>query len=701
MTSPAATPSPDSLPLPGEPAPISPKPATTPIPLPRLAQKSPFPSTGILWLGLLALTIVGGYLRFWRLGYQAYWQDEAYTINRIRGSYAYMLEQLSDQGFPPGWYSILRFWRIFLERFMPPGDTYQPVCLRAVPALFGTLTVPAMYFLARQFTDRRGALLVMLLAAVNPFLIYYSRDIKMYAGFWFFVVLNMALFFHWQTTRRHAVWFPLFLLSGVVMTTLHSMAWALVALQLIFLLTRPRPKAWDAPLWLLAAGVMAVIPVYWYLEYLQPARWSGRLTNDVDKGMDWITMYTDMSWRTLAGLPTSHVLGYLWPVYPPTERINDWFLLGGEDFSAHLAQRSWPWMAQAQFYAAVGLFAIMLAGLIPWRGIRRSAERDASCTRGRWWWVLLWIALPSAALALTWLPTTASLQQELTERRMELRHTTQDRDQARRQLAALPEGAAGRPGAAAELAAQESAVQQREREIAALQAQVQADWFHRVWHGLNPKPLWEPRYLGIIVPAWLLWLGVALRRLPTLPVRVGTLALVAGACTYSALSNHLMYRNVPFHREAAILEQFIDPQDRTTTAVAVPEVKYPDPAEYLASAVARRIVPWNTRDVVNVPYSSFGRSVRESWMWPPGMADADDVLDWLKNDVAGNPRLKTLVLTDRYGDLADPNPLSDEALGKLLGPRWQLVYRETYQWHYEWRFYIFHTWRTRVWKLTP
>src|ERR1035437_9685210 len=136
---------------------------------PALTRKA-FPSTWLLWTLLLALTAVGAFLRFWRLDYQAYWTDEAYTLNRIRGNFAFLLNQLSAQGFPPGWYALLRLWRILLESRMAPAETYQPHLLRMLPALFGTLTVPAMYFLARQFTDRKGALLVTLLAAVNPFL---------------------------------------------------------------------------------------------------------------------------------------------------------------------------------------------------------------------------------------------------------------------------------------------------------------------------------------------------------------------------------------------------------------------------------------------------------------------------------------------------------------------------------------------------
>lgn len=700
--------------------PSAPPPAGTPgisapIQSPRLLAPAALSPT-LFWSLLLALTALGAFLRFWRLDFQAYWTDEAYTLNRINGTYNYMLNQLSDQTFPPGWYTLLRFWRIFGEvnLHLPAADTFQPGFLRLLPAFFGTLTVPAMYFLARQFTDRRGALLVMLLAAVNPFLIYYSRDIKMYAALYFLATLNMALFFHWQTTRRHIVWFPLFALSALAMTTMHDTAWIIVALQLIFLLTRPKPKAWDAPLWLLAAGTAVIIPYFWHYVVNSPSRMQARMGTDVDKGMLWIQDYTDMSWQTIAGLPTSHLLGYLWPVYPPNERLDHWFLLGGDDFLSHLATRSWAWMAHGQFYAAVGLFSILLLGLIPWRRFRlRSKPHVAprepltppnAVTRGRCWWVFVWIALPSAAFACTWIPNPQDMQNDLTEQQMERSHAVQALQIAQRDLAIAnrENNAAHRADAQSEIDQQQDEIKQIDAEMADLRKSIDGSWYDLVWHGARLKRFWEPRYLGIIVPAWLLWLGAALRRMPTWPLRAVLITAVAGVCTFSSLSNHLLYRNTPFQREAAILEKFIDPKDRFAAAVAVPEVKYADPAENTATTLARHVVPNSDQDDY-MPWAAYNRAGRDPSFWPPGLSDEEEIVDWLKNGVANKPKPKLLVLTDRYGDLpADEDLLSNEAIAQILSPRWKLVYEERYTWHYEWRFYIFHTWRTRVWKLqTP
>jgi 4-amino-4-deoxy-L-arabinose transferase-like glycosyltransferase len=611
-------------PLPGYPL-ADPAP---PVPKPRLRQPS-LPLTLIL---LTLLTAAGAFLRLWRLDFQSYWTDEGYTIARIRGSFSDMLTQLNDQGFPPGWYALLQWWCNSLERWTGDGAfAFSPAATRLLPAFFGILTIPALYFLGRQFFERNGALLVTLLAAVNPFLVYYSRDIKMYSALWFFVALNMAIFFRWQTTHRHWLWLPLFVLSGAAMMATQAVAWFVIILQLLFLLTRPRPRWLDAPMWLVGVVLISLLPLYWYTEYVQPAKWMNRVAGSVPAGTNWYPDYTNMSWQTLAGLPTSHLLGYLWPVYPPDAKITQWFVLGS-DFKDHLATRSLPQVADWERYVAIALFAIMLVGLLPWRGWKRrpSPERLASVTRGRWWWVALWILLPTALLALTWIPKDSP-------------------------------------------------------------------WFAKVWRGLDVKAIWEPRYLGFIVPAWLLWLAASLGRLPTLPLRALVILFVAAASIASALTNHLVYRNVPYGKVAEIAERFTPKEDRLSVAVGVPNGYHPYPAQNAALTVARKVRPGS-------PDDSQYLASRAPRLWTGGtiiwntLASANAARNWVTIN-ASRPRYKTLILTDPYGDQKSPDaPLSNEAIARLLGPGWTLAHEDSYRLYYEWRFYFFHTWRTRVWK---
>ncbi len=590
---------------------------------PKLARFSPS-KTWVFWTLFIAITAAGAFLRFWRLDHQSYWIDEAYTINRIDGSFDRMLGMLSGQGFPPGWYCLLRWWTTLLEWWTGNGAwAFSPTATRSLTAIIGTLALPGMYFLARQFTDRKGSLLVMLLAAVNPFLIYYSRDIKMYGVMWCFLIWNCAFFFQWQTTRRHLIWFPLWVVTGFLMTSLHSMSWFLIGLQLVFLLTRPRVKWLDGPLWLIGAALVSLLPTYWFLHR---SYWVEKIVDQGNAmGLDWNVTYTDMSWRTIASLPTAHLLGYLWPKYPPDALLTSWFELGG-DFQDHLATRSWPWMVQWQCYVAAAFGLILLVGLVPWRGIRRSPERQASVTRGRWWWLALWIAVPMIALALTWIP-------------------------------------------------QDSV------------------WHHRIWGDMHPTKIWEPRYLGIIVPAWLLWLGASLRRLPTWPVRTVAIVFVVAACLVSSLSNHLLYRQAPWGPTVAAAMKYNDPAVRRGMMLGTPATKHPGESDVFAIQIARGVRPGV--DDPFLPGSLWRRRVEEN-----------QYAGFLE-EASKRRTLQTIVLTDRFGDevpAADgktQHGISDAEAATILGPEWKLVREEKYEWHFEWRFYIFNVWRTRVWVKEP
>src|SRR4051794_8301417 len=57
---------------------------------------SGFPRWWELGICLLVLTGIGAFFRFWRLDFQAYWTDEAYTLPRISRTFDYMLQQLTS-----------------------------------------------------------------------------------------------------------------------------------------------------------------------------------------------------------------------------------------------------------------------------------------------------------------------------------------------------------------------------------------------------------------------------------------------------------------------------------------------------------------------------------------------------------------------------------------------------------------------------
>lgn len=559
------------------------------------------------WGTFCVLLGLGAFLRFWRLGQQAFWTDEISTAWRISGSFDHLLLSLSDQGFPPGWYMLLRWWSMLVEWWTGSGGVaFAPETLRFPVAVMGTLTVPAIYWVARHFTDRRGALLVMLLAAVNPYLIYYARDIKMYGACWFLVTVNVAIFLQWQASHRHWLWWPLYALTAALAVLMHAMAWVVLIVQVVWLLSHRRAKALDVPLYVAALGLAALVPIYWYTHQTE---WVERAAVTIsDAGLPWVKRYTDMSWKTVASLPCVHVFGFLLPDWPVSDLTMRWFGLYG--FEKYQATRTLPWLVTAQWWAAYGLFAVLGLGLLPWRGKRADGGR-----LGRWWWVALWVGVPMLLVGLGSLPKEHPLS--------------------------LPP--------------------------------------HEV--------CWEPRYLGIAVPGFLLWLGAALRRLPSWPLRSVAIAAVVGVCTASALVNHVLYRQPPWGVLARLVAAESAGRELGTVAWVRPYTRATNGGDRYAILIARGERPPEGKQV-------------EGLNWEMGLHPEvwDDQHAWRGRleYLRQQPGLRALVLTDRMGDVEE-GAYGDAGVQAILGPEWKMVAKEMYAEHYEWRYYIVQPWRTRVW----
>ena len=201
-----------------------------------------------------------------------------------------------------------------------------------------------------------------------------------------------------------------------------------------------------------------------------------------------------------------------------------------------------------------------------------------------------------------------------------------------------------------------------------------------------PRPSGSRAYLGLLVPAWLLWMGAALRRLPTWPLRAAAITFVAAASGFSALSNHLIYRNPPFQRAADIAAEYFDPAKRTTLAVGHVDLTYPGKVVPLVYDLAQKIRPLGP--------GSWFLSFENFQVW---LDNPDQALNF-RAPCAPTPRCRpscspTAAEISPTGLIFFPTTTS--AKGWARG--WKRMKEEEYQLHFEWRFYIYNTWRTRVW----
>jgi hypothetical protein len=127
-----------------------------------------------LWLGLLLLAAA---VRFYALDRSSLWNDEGTTWALVQRSFDRIAQEAAADIHPPLSYWLLKVWSV------PFGTSAW--ALRAFSALCGVALVAVTGAIARQVTPAGAArrwlpLLAGLLAALNPFLIYYSQEARMY-----------------------------------------------------------------------------------------------------------------------------------------------------------------------------------------------------------------------------------------------------------------------------------------------------------------------------------------------------------------------------------------------------------------------------------------------------------------------------------------------------------------------------------------
>ncbi len=151
---------------------------------------------------IVALTVLAAVLRFWGLGHQGFWFDEANTSLLVKFSLGKMLGLIPQtESTPPLYYCVAWIWsRVF-------GD--GEAGLRSLSALCGVLTVPVAWAAARALVSPRAGLIACALTACNPLLIWYSQEARSYELLVLLSALALLTFAHARlepSGRRVGAW---------------------------------------------------------------------------------------------------------------------------------------------------------------------------------------------------------------------------------------------------------------------------------------------------------------------------------------------------------------------------------------------------------------------------------------------------------------------------------------------------------------
>ncbi len=219
-------------------------------------------------LAVIALTVLAAALRFYRIGHQGFWFDEANASNDMRLSPGRMLGLLpQNQTTPPLYYLVGWVWaRVF---------GFSEVPLRSLSALAGIAVVPVSYVLARRILSPRGAVIVTALAACNPFLIWYSQEARPYELLVLLSALGLLAFDIARvqpTPRRVIAWT---VISALALTT-HYYALLVVVPQAVWLLAvHRRSRSVLAAVAFVGACGVALLPLAISQNHTGNASWIG------------------------------------------------------------------------------------------------------------------------------------------------------------------------------------------------------------------------------------------------------------------------------------------------------------------------------------------------------------------------------------------------------------------------------------------
>ena len=179
-----------------------------------------------------ALTVLAAVLRFYRIGHQGFWFDEANTALLVHFSPGKMLGLIPQtESTPPLYYCVAWVWaRVF---------GYGEAPLRALSAVCGVLLVPVVYATGAKLVSRRTGLIAAALAACSPLLIWYSQEARSYEMLALLASVSL-LAFAYARARPTPRWLAAWVIASALALATHYYAVLAVVPEAIWLLVTHR-----------------------------------------------------------------------------------------------------------------------------------------------------------------------------------------------------------------------------------------------------------------------------------------------------------------------------------------------------------------------------------------------------------------------------------------------------------------------------
>jgi uncharacterized membrane protein len=207
---------------------------------------------------LLLITFIGACLRLYELGSNSLWFDEAISVwFSGKPLEEIIIKQKSGDVHPPLYYLFLSLWT-----GVAGSEEFE---VRLLSAIFGILSIPLLYLIAKRLFSGTPALISAFILAISPFHIYYSQEARMYSPLTFFVLLSIFFMVRMlcigeevRQTRKTIFYSIGYVISTVAALYCHNVSMLLPVAQSIFFVifwnrNKPLLKFWIASVFIIIA----------------------------------------------------------------------------------------------------------------------------------------------------------------------------------------------------------------------------------------------------------------------------------------------------------------------------------------------------------------------------------------------------------------------------------------------------------------
>ncbi len=206
---------------------------------------------------LLAIILIGAFLRLYHLGTQSIWFDEAFSVWVSKLAVPQMVQATAADVHPPLYYVLLHYWITVF------GTSESAV--RLLSALFGVLAIPMIYVLGRQLFNEEAGLVAALILALSSFNIQYSQETRMYSLMALLALLSMYFFLRFLQ-QSNLVSSAGYVLSTTLLAYTHIYGLFVVIAQNVYVVTLlllSRNRAYSLKRWAELQAIVVALFIPW------------------------------------------------------------------------------------------------------------------------------------------------------------------------------------------------------------------------------------------------------------------------------------------------------------------------------------------------------------------------------------------------------------------------------------------------------